>query len=574
MKKFILIIGLLCLYSNLNAQNCGFGNVSLNSQTAVDSFVTTYSGTCDTINGFLSIGGATVNDISGLSFLTSVNNNLTVSGTSLTTLTGLENITTVGGTYQIIGNTVLTNIAALNSVTSVGSYFYINGDFNTISISNLTSASGIRITAPNITSIAFPSLNTLTSNLIYINGFGSLISGRANINNAPNLTTLDFGSLSSIFNNGLWVTNTGLVNVTDFSGITFRGEIRFYNNAALTSINGLNLETSSFVSLNIIGNPLLTTLDGLNTTGTGNAATITIQQNALITNVNALSNFSTASTIRIVNNSALNNITGLSAIEINNSLIINSNQNLNNLNGIDFQNFNSGSFLQMSNSNAIVNLNDIVNTNILNGSLYFNNNSELVDISALDELIYLNGDFTLTNNSSLDACCVVKNLIDGTTYVNGSISISGNSTNCASIGAIISSCNISQADDDSDNIINTNDNCLNTANADQEDTDNDGVGDACDNCPTLSNATQTDSDNDGVGDACQNSGTVNTGNSAGGVGIGTTTPHSILEIADGDVFINNLHRGIIMKSGNSKCFRYQPNENGKLIGKEITCPDN
>ena len=73
---------------------------------------------------------------------------------------------------------------------------------------------------------------------------------------------------------------------------------------------------------------------------------------------------------------------------------------------------------------------------------------------------------------------------------------------------------------------------------------------------------------------CESSGTIDTGSSDGGVGIGTTTPHSQLEIATGDVFINNKYRGIIMKAPDGKCYRYQPADNGVLKGKEITCPDN
>lgn len=49
-------------------------------------------------------------------------------------------------------------------------------------------------------------------------------------------------------------------------------------------------------------------------------------------------------------------------------------------------------------------------------------------------------------------------------------------------------------------------------------------------------------------------------------------PLSKLHVEDGDVFISNVHRGVIMKSPDGKCFRYQPNEVGTLQGTEIICP--
>mgnify|MGYP001345677275 CR=1 FL=1 len=63
------------------------------------------------------------------------------------------------------------------------------------------------------------------------------------------------------------------------------------------------------------------------------------------------------------------------------------------------------------------------------------------------------------------------------------------------------------------------------------------------------------------------------GGGVGGVGINTTTPHSMLEISEGDIFINNIHRGVIMKTPGGKCYRYQPDESGKLLAKEVDCPD-
>ncbi|WP_317166951.1 thrombospondin type 3 repeat-containing protein [Winogradskyella ursingii] len=70
-------------------------------------------------------------------------------------------------------------------------------------------------------------------------------------------------------------------------------------------------------------------------------------------------------------------------------------------------------------------------------------------------------------------------------------------------------------DNDGDGIVNSLDNCVNTANADQADADGNGIGDACqdtdndtildvnDNCPDTPNPNQADADSNGIGDACQ-----------------------------------------------------------------------
>jgi len=59
----------------------------------------------------------------------------------------------------------------------------------------------------------------------------------------------------------------------------------------------------------------------------------------------------------------------------------------------------------------------------------------------------------------------------------------------------------------------------------------------------------------------------------GKVGIGTTAPKAKVEVADGDVYINNASNGIILTAPNGNCYRVTVNMMGQLVSNPITCPN-
>lgn len=58
----------------------------------------------------------------------------------------------------------------------------------------------------------------------------------------------------------------------------------------------------------------------------------------------------------------------------------------------------------------------------------------------------------------------------------------------------------------------------------------------------------------------------------GNVGIGTTTPGAKLQIASGDIYIEDASRGVIMRSPNGQCWRMTVNNSGQPTFTAIACP--
>jgi hypothetical protein len=58
----------------------------------------------------------------------------------------------------------------------------------------------------------------------------------------------------------------------------------------------------------------------------------------------------------------------------------------------------------------------------------------------------------------------------------------------------------------------------------------------------------------------------------GNIGIGTASPNSKLEVANGDIFITDIDKGVIMKSPDGSCWRGTVDNSGTLNFVMIDCP--
>jgi hypothetical protein len=59
----------------------------------------------------------------------------------------------------------------------------------------------------------------------------------------------------------------------------------------------------------------------------------------------------------------------------------------------------------------------------------------------------------------------------------------------------------------------------------------------------------------------------------GSIGIGVENPEAKLQVANGDIYISDIEKGIIMKSPDGKCWRGVLDNSGQLNFTTIDCPD-
>lgn len=569
--------------SSLSSQDCLTTQVNLNTQANVNAFVSMYAGTgCTGLGGGLYIGGTSsaspsnINDLTGLSFLTYVARldaaNFTIAhNPSLSDLKGLQNIEEIGaGSYGGSGNDLiirnndaLTYIEYLTSLNSVAGTTIIEGNqnlVNFIGMGNGNTSLTIQDN-PNITSLT-GLLDNSIQRLKIVNN-----DKLVNLTGLELITQMTFNAEILIEDNDKLTSLFGLHNLVTFGSNANANNFVINNNLVLKNLYLTSLlNVNDYVPTNginrifqISNNPALINLShlsGLNNVGNR----LIISQNDSLQNLVGLEGIEELVKLEITGNDLLQDFTGLNNLEnVASDLFIQSNESLSNLSGLDKLETVGGLF--KINTNGISSIDGLSNFNQHLGAIEIRFNPNLTDINAIEEVNFIGGDLTISNNVILEECCILKLFLEGTNGIDGVMTIANNAILCKSLSDVYS-CN-------EDGVNSTIDNCPDMLNPLQLDGDNDGIGDACDNCPLTSNANQLDMDGNGIGDVCE----LISGGAAGKVGVGTTDPKSKLHVEDGDVYIENIHRGIIVRSKGGKCFRLQPNESGQLTSTEINCPN-
>lgn len=255
-----LLLTLSLSFIKAKAQ-CPEGNVTFIYQQDVAHFVVAYPN-CTHVTGNLGIGefgnpNTTINDISSLSSITTIDGNLIVSNTSLPNLNGLQNLNNVGGNLFLAFNNQLTSVDQLSNLTeTAGINFHFNDALVSLSgLNNITNISGnLRVSYNNSLQ------NFSLTNLQSIGGYFEIMSN-------PALISFDgLNNLSSVDSFVTIAENSQLTSIEGLQGLTHVGgaKVDVYNNPQLTSLQGIqNIDLTSLegtdIGLKFTNNPSLVT---------------------------------------------------------------------------------------------------------------------------------------------------------------------------------------------------------------------------------------------------------------------------------------------------------------------------
>lgn len=209
MRNMALSFVALFFLVNIQAQ-CPSGNVTLSTQAQVNQFIIDYPN-CTVVNGNLTINGADIVNLNGLSNLVQVTGYLGIyNNTLLQNFTGLENLTTLGASLDVSNNPGLLNANGLSGLTNIGTEIQFFNNPQLQNISSLTSVTGTGGGIWIIQNSQLQSLNGL-QNILQI-GSDIEIRGNTVLNNITALQNINPSSITPTGGYGLTIKNNPAVS--------------------------------------------------------------------------------------------------------------------------------------------------------------------------------------------------------------------------------------------------------------------------------------------------------------------------------------------------------------------------
>ncbi|WP_276371885.1 T9SS type A sorting domain-containing protein [Chryseolinea sp. H1M3-3] len=306
----------------LNCEKICDGDVTLTSQAEVDAF------NCTKVTGNLTVTGADITDLFGLSSLKEVYGHVRIENVNATSL-HLSLLDSIGKAFFVMNNP---SLARLGLSSTVREGIEISNNENLVQIGSSHELKKLGWLAiqnnPKLTSVfGFDSVETMEA--LYADPFGP--AGIAIVNNDALTTMPDFQILKRV--GSITITgNDQLTSLEGFPDVTqIEGVLTISDNSSLRAINGFeNLESIVGISkhiptggLLIENNPLLEGFQGLSSLKeirSDQWAEISINNNASLKNVDGLSSLTTFFALHsdkkltIRNNAVLENIDSLSSL--------------------------------------------------------------------------------------------------------------------------------------------------------------------------------------------------------------------------------------------------------------------
>lgn len=385
-----------------------------------------------TVNGSLIIGAENIESLEVLSGIESCQNLSINSTDNLPCLTGLETLTTINGNLSITGNYGLLSLTGLENVTTIGGDITITSNFRLL-ICNLPSICDLLNEVDDV---------TINNNDSGCNDLTDLQANCGNYGACPTELTLrlqsqidkfavifpncaDFpGNLTLELNNettnllglsiletiegNFWLNGLNLNNnIADLNGLnnltSVNGFCRIGNNSTLTTLSGLDALSHVGGNLEIKGNNVLESFNSLNQLQ--EAETIIITGNLGLMSFQGLNNLQICNGfLGIEGNNTLTSLESLSNLTtVNGSLTIDGNHGLLNLHGLESlqtvgENLNIGS---SEGNHNLINLQGLNNLETVGESFVIEDNDELVSLSGFENLNEIGNWFEVVNNNNL-----------------------------------------------------------------------------------------------------------------------------------------------------------------------------
>ena len=278
-KRWFLLFILLAQMNITFGQTCD--GITLGSQEVIDDFSVS-SGGCQHMTGSLTIEGANITNLNGLSGLTQIDGVLQIrNNPTLNGLSGLNNVTSVGGIFfEENDDPDFKNFQGLNALTTVnGSMFIWKNDYLE-SFSGLENLSGTLKYAKIVENINLADMSAIAG-IAEIIGSGSGDGGGftvkqnkvQNLNGWQNLT-----KINTFFSVLLEDDLTDISALSSLEEVT--GSFAMFNHPLLTNLDGLDNLVSIGGNLTLSNNDALTDCEALcNLLNNGSAASYNVGSN-------------------------------------------------------------------------------------------------------------------------------------------------------------------------------------------------------------------------------------------------------------------------------------------------------